>query len=177
VRGAILLSYKEGTIMNITLTIQEYRDLLDILHLADVVMSGHRRERDKRTDRHRVLIQTLYALAKEEGLGHLIDRVESANKYIQSRAFEWATLAHTVIDEFGDHLFWDQLITRLAERDTVQAAGGIDRLNAMSDSDRLHTAEHIRPRYVEEFAKHGVSNLAVVEQFSPVGDGQFKTSD
>ncbi len=34
--------------MNIEISAKEYRDLLDILHIADVVMSGHRREEDKR---------------------------------------------------------------------------------------------------------------------------------
>ena len=41
--------------MNIELTVKEYRDLLDIAHIADVILSGHRREPDKRSERHRVL--------------------------------------------------------------------------------------------------------------------------
>jgi hypothetical protein len=158
--------------MNITLTAQEYRDLLDILHIADVIMSGHRRERDRRTDPHRTLIQKLYALAHSEGLEQLISRVESANKFIPTRSFEENSVAHAVIDEFGDHLFWDQLITRLAERDAAQAAGGRDRLNGANE-----TEDEIRKHYIEEFAKHGISNLAVVEQFSPIGETLFRTSD
>jgi hypothetical protein len=39
--------------MNIEISTKEYRDLLDILHIADVVMSGHRREENKRTALHR----------------------------------------------------------------------------------------------------------------------------
>jgi hypothetical protein len=58
--------------MNIEISPKEYRDLLDILHIADVVMSGHRREEDKRTERHRALIQKLYALARGEGFDRLI---------------------------------------------------------------------------------------------------------
>jgi hypothetical protein len=53
--------------MNIEISTNEYRDLLDILHIADVVMSGHRNEADRRTERHRALIQKLYALAQGEG--------------------------------------------------------------------------------------------------------------
>ena len=54
--------------MNIEISMEEYSDLLDIVHIADVVMSGHRRKEDKRTERHRALIQKLYAAARERGL-------------------------------------------------------------------------------------------------------------
>ncbi len=163
--------------MNIEISTKEYRDLLDILHIADVVMSGHRREEDKRTERHRALIQKLYALAGDEGLDHLISYDKSANKYIPTANFEQSTLAHMVTDEFGDHVFWDELISRLSIRDAAHTAGGIDRLNKMSDSDRQQMEEPIRQRYIEEFAANGVANLTVIERFG-IGRGKpAKTSD
>jgi hypothetical protein len=163
--------------MNIEISTKEYRDLLDILHIADVVMSGHRREEDMRTERHRALIQKLYALARGEGLDQLINYNESMNKYVPTSDFEQSTPVHAVIDEFGDHLFWDELINRLSIRDAAQIAGGIDRLNAMSDSDRQAVEGPIRQRYIEEFATNGVANLAVIERFSIGGGIPAKTSD
>jgi hypothetical protein len=163
--------------MNIEISTKEYRDLLDILHIADVVMSGHRREEDMRTERHRALIQKLYALVRGEGLDQLISYNESMNKYVPTSDFEQSTLVHTVIDEFGDHLFWDELINRLSIRDAVQIAGGIDRLNAMSDSDRQHLEGPIRQRYIEEFAMNGVANLEVIERLGIGGGIPVKTSD
>ncbi len=163
--------------MNIEISAKEYRDLLDILHIADVVMSGHRREEDKRFVRHRALIQKLYALARGKDLDRLIGYSESMNKYVPTTDFEQSTPAHVVIEEYGDHLFWDQLISRLSERDAAQAAGGIDRLNKMSDSDRQHVEGHIRQRYIEEFAANGVANLAVLERFNTVGGAAVETSD
>ncbi len=162
--------------MNIEITPEEYRDLLDILHLADVVMSGHRREEDRRTEGHRALIQKLYAKAPGEGLGRLISRTDGGNKYAPTEEFERSTIAHRVIDEFGDHLFWDELINRLSVRDAEQTAGGMDRLNAMSDNDRQHVEEPIRQRYIDEFAVNGVANLELVERFA-TGGIPIKTSD
>jgi hypothetical protein len=82
-----------------------------------------------------------------------------------------------VIDEFGDHLFWDELISRLSVRDAAQIAGGIDRLNTMSDNDRQAVEGPIRQRYIEEFSANGVANLEVIERFS-TGEGiPVKTSD
>ncbi len=163
--------------MNIEISTQEYRDLLDILHIADVVMSGHRREEDKRIKQHRALIQKLYALAGGQGLDRLIRYSESVTKYVPTADFEQSTLAHTVIDEFGDHLFWDELISRLSVRDAARTAGGVDRLNVMSDSDRRQMEGPIRQRYVDEFAANGVANLAVIERFGIGGEIPVKTSD
>ncbi len=163
--------------MNIGITTKEYRDLLDILHIADAVMSGHRREEDKRTEPHRALIQKLYALARGEGLDRLIGYDKNTRRYIPTGDFEQRSLAHAVINEFGDHLFWDQLISRLSERDAAQMAGGIDRLDAMSESDRQHAKGHLRQRYFEEFTTNGVANLEVIERFSAGPGVPLKTSD
>lgn len=163
--------------MNIEISTKEYRDLLDILHIADVVMSGHRREEDQRTGRHRALIQKLYAYAQDMGLNELITYNENVKKYIPTQNFEKDSMAHAVIDQFGDHLFWDQLISQLTERDAAQTVGGTERLRAMTDSERQHVEGHIRQRYVEEFALNGVANLAVVEGFAESGGKTVRTSD
>jgi hypothetical protein len=167
----------QGEVMKMEISAKEYRDLLDILHIADVVIFGHRREEDKRTERHRALIQKLYALAQGEGLDQLIRYNESVNKYVPTDAFEENALAHVLIDEFGDHLFWDALISRLTVRDAAQIAGGIDRLNAMNDVDRQALEGSIRQRYIEELSANGVANLAVIEQFSTGEKVQVETSD
>ncbi len=163
--------------MNIEISDNEYRDLLDILHIADVVMSGHRKGQHKRTERHRALIQKFYSLAAGRGLDWLISYNENLNKYISTAEFEESSPAHAMIDEFGDHVFWDELISRLSTRDAAQTVGGIERFNAMTDSERQHLEGPIRQRYLEEFAASGVANLAVIEGFSAGAGLPVKTSD
>jgi hypothetical protein len=163
--------------MNIEISAKEYRDLLDILHIADVVMSGHRREADKRTGQHRALIQKLYALAQGAGLDQLIGYNETVKKYVPTGEFEQSSPAHAVIGEFGDHLFWDQLISRLTERDAAQIAGRPGSPTPMTDIDRLIVQGPVRQRYIQEFTKNGVANLAVVERFSIGGGTPAMTSD
>jgi hypothetical protein len=163
--------------MNLEISKQEYRDLLDILHIAEVIMSGHHGEEDMRSQPHRAFIQKLYAFAQGEGLDKLISYDEILKQYGTTVEFEESSLAHPVIHEFGDHLFWDELISLLSVRDAAQIVGGIDSLNAMSDSDRQAVEGPIRQRYVEEFSKHGVANLAVIERFDVGGSVPIKTSD
>jgi hypothetical protein len=166
----------QGETMKIDISTNEYRDLLDLLHIADVIISGHRKEEDKRTERHRMLIQKLYALAQGEGLDRLIRYNNSVKKYVPTDEFEEHALAHVLVAEFGDHIFWDELISRLSVRDAAQIAGGINRLTAMSDSERQALEGSIRQRYIEELSAHGVANLTVIEQFSP-GELAVETSD
>lgn len=163
--------------MNIELTSKEYRDLLDILHIADMIMTGHRRGEDKRTEGHRALLQKLYAHAGSEGFDRLIRHNQYLNKYEPTDDFEQNTLAHGLVNEFGEHLFWDQLISRLTVRDAAQLTGGAERLDSMSNSDRQHVEEPIRQRYIQEFGTNGVDNLEVIERFTAVEGMPLPTSD
>jgi hypothetical protein len=163
--------------MKIEISANEYRDLLDLLHIADVVMSGHRREQDKRMKQHRALIQKLYAFAGSEGFDRLIGYNEHENKYTPTAEFEESSMAHVAVDEFANHLFWDQLINRLTARDAAQMMGGIERLEALNESDRHSVEAPIRQRYFQEFTTNGVANLEIVERFSIAGGAQTKTSD
>lgn len=163
--------------MNIEIATNEYRDLLDILHIAGAVMAGHRTEGDVRTERHRALIQKLYARTAHEGLDRLIAYNEISKTYSPTVEFEENTLAHAILREFGDHLFWDALINRLSVRDAAEIAGGIRHLNEMSESDREEVEGPIRQRYIREFGTNGVANVTVLERFS-LGEGMpAKTSD
>jgi len=163
--------------MNIEISTKEYRDLFDILHIADVVMSGHRRDDDMRSARHRALIQKLYALAGREGLDGLIGYNEGSQTYVPTAEYEESSLSHVLVDEFGDHLFWDELISRLSVRDAAQKVGGMNRLNTMSDNERQAAEGPIRQRYIEEFSNNGIANLAVIERFTSGGGSRVKTSD
>jgi hypothetical protein len=162
--------------MHIELSEQEYRNLLDVLHIADVVMSRHRREPDPRSELHRALLQKLYALAEGAGQARLIQR-NGVGTFVPTADFEGQTLAHLLIDEFSDHLFWDELISRLAVRDAAREAGGMDRLNAMNDDERQAAEGPLRQRYIDEFSANGIANLALVERFATGPHTQVKTSD
>ena len=163
--------------MKIEITNEEYRTLLDVLHIAEVVLSGHRRHEDPRSEQHRMLIQKLYALAGDAGLGRLLAFDEARKLYHFTEEFENDAPAHSFVDEFAGHVFWDELISRLTARDAAWHAGGLERLNALSDDEREALERPINERYVEEFSKHGIGNLAVVEQLGGAGEGSVTTSD
>ncbi|OGW42559.1 MAG: hypothetical protein A2010_13345 [Nitrospirae bacterium GWD2_57_9] len=163
--------------MNIEIDANEYRDLLDIAHLADVVLSGHRQGGDKRSERHRALIQKLYSLAKDAGLGPMMSFNENNQTYVPTPDFEKSTLAHMVLNEFGEHLFWDHLINRLVQRDAAMMLGGMEKPGAMNEDERHRLFHAIRERYAAEFAANDIVNLQVIEPLGAGGGVPLKTSD
>ena len=163
--------------MKIDLSKEQYRSLLDILHIAEVIISGHRRQEDPRTASHRKLLQALYARAGEAGFGDLFEYHPAEQKHHPTGEFENEALSHALIDEFVDHAFWDQLISRLTTRDAALNAGGRERLLAMSDSEREALEKPINERYISEFSQHGIENLEVVDRFSDGPGVPVRTSD
>jgi hypothetical protein len=163
--------------MKIDLSREEYRSLLDILHIAEVIISGHRRQEDPRTAPHRKLLQSLYARAGEAGFGDLFVYHAAEQKHHPTEQFEDNALSHTLIDEFVDHAFWDQLISRLTARDAAQEAGGREQLMAMSENDREILERPINERYIREFSQNGIESLAVVDRFVTGQETAVRTSD
>jgi hypothetical protein len=47
----------------------------------------------------------------------------------------------------------------------------------MSDDDRRAAEATARERYIEEFSRYGLDNLAVVERLTIEGEERVKTSD
>jgi hypothetical protein len=163
--------------MKIELTNAEYRSLLDILHIAEVIISGHRRQEDLRTTSHRKLLQALYARAAEAGFGNLFTYHAAEQKHHPTEEFENEALSHALIDEFVDHAFWDQLIARMTTRDAAVGAGGRERLLAMSESEREAIERPINDRYIREFTQNGIENLEVVDRFGTGPGMAIHTSD
>ncbi len=163
--------------MKIELTNAEYRSLLDILHIAEVIMSGHRRHEDLRTTSHRKLLQALYSRAGEAGLGNLFTYHAAEQKHHPTEEFENGALSHALIDEFIDHAFWDQLISRMTMRDAALTAGGRERLLEMSENEREAIERPLNERYIREFTQNGIENLEVVDRFGTGPGLAVQTSD
>ncbi len=163
--------------MKIDLSKEEYQALLDLLHLGEVVVTGHRREDDPRSALHRRLIQSLYERAVEEGFGDLFAYHAAERQYHATEKFERDSLSHRLLDEFVDHIFWDQLISRLTTRDAAIEAGGQERLALMDEHERDALEEPIHERYLKQFTENGVDNLAVVDKFTVGAGAKVHTSD
>jgi hypothetical protein len=163
--------------MKIEMTKEEYRDLLDLLYIAEWVLTAHKTGDDARTKPYDKIIQKLYSHAREAGYERLIEHDPETRDHYTTREFEEASKALVFIDEFVDDSFWDELIIRLAERDAAQQVGGHEQLGLLSVEDVHALRSPIEIKYSEEFNDHGLDHLVLAHQFGFDLTKPVKTSD
>ncbi|MBX3014156.1 MAG: hypothetical protein KF832_21725 [Caldilineaceae bacterium] len=145
--------------MQIELTSDEYRRLIDILYLADWLLTAHKVGDDPRVAAYQQLVQKLYAYSQEMGLSHLIEYAVEFDQYFPTRDLEAGTPIHEFIDEYDDETFWDELTRRLAERDLLAQLGGWEKMQKLSTEERIRRLGQLEEHYAAEFARHGLENL------------------
>lgn len=159
--------------MQIELTTDEYRQLVDVLYLAEWLLTAHKVGDDPRIQSYHQLVQKLYAYTQEVGLSHLIEYAVEFDQYFPTRDLEAGTTIHKFIDEYDDETFWDELTRRLAERDLVLQLGGVDKVQKLSTEDRVRKLGQFEEYYAAEFARNGLTNLRLN---MPASQAQWRNS-
>jgi hypothetical protein len=163
--------------MKIDISPDEYRDLLDLLHMAEWIMHGHETEPDPGSEKYEKLFQKLFALAGSMGLERLVSHDPKTKKYYLSKAFDDTTEAWEFIDDFTDDTFWDELIHRLTDRDLSRKVGGYEQLDKLSMEERFKLEGPIIERYSHEFDEIGLDRLELIEHFGGIPLKQPETHD
>ena len=163
--------------MNIDISEEEYRQLLDVLKMAEWVMHAHETEKDPRTAPYDKVIQKLYALARDMGQDDMVEYDPKVKEYFLTQEFEDMSLSRDLIDEFMDETFWDELIHRLTDRDVARKVGGYDQLDTLNMTERFAQEGPILARYVQEFDDHGLDRLEIVESFGQIAAPGLPTHD
>ncbi|ABW68370.1 hypothetical protein [Desulfosudis oleivorans] len=148
--------------MKIDITKEEYRLLLDILSISDWVMNSYKLEDDSETEPYVALEQKLLSHAKDFGFDNLVQYDAEEKEYFPTAEYEAAETDARFIDEFEDFCFWEQLCSRLAERDLIRERGA-EVVQEMSPWDRITEAEDLMEKYEDEFAENGIENLVISE--------------
>lgn len=162
--------------MNVEITKEEYDKLLDLLYIADTVLTGHKTEADPRTAPYEKIVQKFHALAGEMGQAGKIEYDRDLGKYFPAAKLEEASEARKFLDEFADETFWHELIYRFTERDLERRIGGYEKLRSLRLEERFELETPIEEKYLEEFEEYGIERLEIVERFDLEG-GKPKTSD
>ena len=163
--------------MKIDITKEEYRDLLDLLYMANWVLHAHKTKEDPRARPYDKVMQKIYSSARATGFGRLIEYDPHDRRYYPTREFEDTTKTEEFIDEFVDDSFWDELVYRLSERDAAHRLGGYAQFRLLSPEDRTALETPDRERYSEEFNKNGIDHLVIAEVFGMSAAKPVKTSD
>lgn len=97
------------------------------------------------------------------------------DSYFPLREFEENGLAHTFIDEFENDSFWEELTSRLSERDVINQLGSTDRFEQLPLQERIRLLVEREEFYNEEFVTHGLKHLILVRPRAKFR-GRFRSS-
>lgn len=153
--------------MNINFTEKEYRLLLDMVFIADWVMTSHDPDQGSDDDPYQMLFQKIYSYAGEMGCGDLVEGVMESNRYFPSRKYEDESDVFEWIDEYNAMNFWEELIERLTERDVLEHAPPGER-ERMGVEEFWRRAAPFEQRYAAELEKYGIDRLVVDEDRSAI---------
>lgn len=146
--------------MNVNMTQQEYRLLLDLLLAADWMIHANRADDAPEAEPYRMLTQKFLSLAPEFGLEELVEIDPEHNQYRPTEKLEKTTTAWQMLDEYDDAVFWEELIVRLAERDVANTPGKAE-VTQMSPEEYDRYAVPLEEKYANEFFENGLERLVI----------------
>ena len=146
--------------MTIELTTEEYRRLLNMVQIARWVLHAHKTNTPPQTRPYNELEQKIASYAVEMKMDDTIVYDDHLEGYFPTAECEAEYLAY--IDDYDNDVFWDELASRLAERDLVDAEGEEQVLN-MDGFERVKKLGKREDTYIQEFIEHGLENLAILK--------------
>ncbi len=146
--------------MKIDITKEEYRNLIDMLYIADWVMASYKSETDPEIDKYQQLRNKFYALAEKMGMKNLIEFDAELNNYYETAEFEDESACHQIIDEYDNEAFWDRLIEEMTMRD-LHAEVDVRKVKEKDSDVYFNRYATIEKKYIKEFEKNGLENLTI----------------
>ena len=137
----------------------EMKKLLELLNIADWVLTSQDVEEDERKDSYMKLLQRLYKEAYENGMTEEVEFAEDVKEYFPNEEWEEKIQARDFIEEYEDATFWDELVFRLADRDIDRKMNGKPPKNF---EEHVAMFTNIQSKYEEEYEKNNLENLEIV---------------
>ena len=163
--------------MNITLTRKEFTRLVELAYIGDWVATSmdddHTDDSDDNgaTEKHHAdLMRKLYRLAATEQDGcpqYVAPDPHAEGEYLPARRLQDDSPAARAIDKFTNDTFWDELITRMSERDLARETDRNMTPPATTTPDEEFEQTDARlaqleDRYRAEFVRNDLENVIVL---------------
>jgi hypothetical protein len=152
--------------MKLAFTQKEYARLLEMTYIATWIAGAHDDD-SAAARRYAELEQKLYAAATPMGCADYVEGDGTEGGVIfPSQKLEEESPATKTIEAFEDASFWDELVSRLAERDYARETLKEPPPAGFSEEERrehmLKRLDELEKRYWAEFEKNGLDNLLVL---------------
>ena len=131
--------------------------LIELAYLGEWMINAHH-DPEHQDDKARQALQQLLATAKTlDGIGR---DVETGDYYLDEAWIE--RLYNEYVADYDDHVFWDELTERLAQRDLARSRDvPTDTVNRDDDLLALRPLEE---SYRNELEDHGIDHLELSDE-------------
>ena|SRR5258708_6494888 len=143
--------------MTPTFSDQEYRRVMLLTFLGEWMLNAIRKDPDPA---YEDAASKVYSFSQGTTLESLAVFDEDADAWVPSEAFDEE--AHTIIDQYDDKTFWEELTARMTERDLLETHGE-RAVGGMRPEQRVRAASPIAKAYTREFEEQGLDRLRVDE--------------
>ena len=143
--------------MEISLTKDQYENLIKLVFLGDWLVNSFRTDRISDFDE---LENHIYSHAQAFGLEKYVLYDEGAKEYFPTDAFEQSVVDY--IEEYDEDNFWDELVHSLGQRDFVRHYGRAA-IQKMKFEEMLEKEAPFVQKYADEFEKNGLRDLGLVK--------------
>ena len=144
--------------MKINFTRKEYQQLVTMIEIADWVMTAHHDIKPKETEVYRVLKNKIFSHFKEMGMEECF--IQDGDNYFETREYEENAEFTAFVEAYDDDSFWEQLMTRLTDRDYYNQYGN-EKVDMLT---RMRRFSEIEEGYANEIEKFGLSNFMIANK-------------
>lgn len=136
---------------------EDYRKLVELAYLGEWMVNAQH-DPDFHDESARGVLQQLLAAHPQAD----VDKDDETGEFFMTT--DWIEkLYDQYITDYDDHVFWDELTERLAQRDLARERG-----IPIEDVDRDEDLGQLRPleeRYHIELEEHGLDRLEITERY------------
>lgn len=145
--------------MKVSFTTKEYARLLELVHLGLSVAGARPEDPATMPERYADIAQKVFGLGEVFGCADLVEADVNGQFFPTEKLTEGA--AREKLEQFGEDIFWGELVSRLAERDLRNELGPTKLSDELSEDEesQLQAAED---NYWREFEANGVDHLVVL---------------
>lgn len=143
--------FKSEITMKINFTKEEFVTLLEMIDIANWVISANKVEKGPTEKPYKELEEKPFALSPEFGCEDKVKYSKELDGYYPTYFFEMESPHRNFIDEYNEETFWDELIDRLARRNVIRELGEKEFLN-LEPIERFKVLGMHEEKWAKEFA-------------------------
>ena len=149
---------KPNNQVQLSLSVERYRALIEMVQVADWVITSRETERRQSTEIYREVRGAVLENVAAVGLDNEI--LSEDGEYFETLDYENEAPHREFIDTYDNAAFWEELVDRLVNRDLRDEFSEAE-IADMTIENRVKKKAAIQSTYENEFVEHDINRLRI----------------